>query len=159
MYFLSFFLKLKPFFKRNFIAARYSNHFVALSHFGVSTSPPHSSRHAPGIYQCLRYIIKNEGARGLFKGLGPNLIGVAPSRAIYFCAYSKSKVAFNAILPPDTPIVHVFAASCAGECNYVFYYYYATFYQSRYINDVLAWNLHIYIHRRLFIVFLKRSGT
>lgn len=94
--------------------SRYSNHFVALSHFGVSTSPPHSSRHAPGIYQCLRYIIKNEGARGLFKGLGPNLIGVAPSRAIYFCAYSKSKVAFNAILPPDTPIVHVFAASCAG---------------------------------------------
>lgn len=93
---------------------RYSSHFVSLSHFGVSTSPPDSSRNAPGIYQCLRYIIKNEGARGLFKGLGPNLIGVAPSRAIYFCAYSKSKVAFNAILPPDTPIVHVFSASCAG---------------------------------------------
>ncbi|XP_032668141.1 mitochondrial carrier protein Rim2 [Odontomachus brunneus] len=92
---------------------RYSSHFVALSHFGVS-SPPPQSRHAPGIYECIRYIIKHEGARGLFKGLGPNLIGVAPSRAIYFCAYSKSKVAFNAILPPDTPIVHVFSASCAG---------------------------------------------
>lgn len=95
--------------------SRYSSHFVALSHFGVSTSPPHSSRHTPGIYQCLRYIIKHEGARGLFKGLGPNLVGVAPSRAIYFCAYSKSKVAFNAILPPDTPIVHVFSATCAGK--------------------------------------------
>jgi hypothetical protein len=27
-----------------------------------------------------RYIVQNEGARGLFKGLGPNLVGVAPSR-------------------------------------------------------------------------------
>lgn len=101
---------------------RYASHHVSLSHFGISTSPPDSSRHAPGIYQCLRYIIKNEGARGLFKGLGPNLIGVAPSRAIYFCAYSKSKVAFNAILPPDTPIVHVFSASCAGKTTLFQYY-------------------------------------
>ncbi|XP_011140962.1 mitochondrial carrier protein Rim2 isoform X1 [Harpegnathos saltator] len=92
---------------------RHSSHFVALSHFGVS-SPPPRSMHAPGIYECIRYIIKHEGIRGLFKGLGPNLIGVAPSRAIYFCAYSKSKAAFNAILPPDTPVVHVFSASCAG---------------------------------------------
>ncbi|KAG7207906.1 hypothetical protein KM043_009497 [Ampulex compressa] len=93
---------------------RYS--LVALSHCGTST-PPGSNPHAhpaPGIYQCIRYIIKNEGTRALFKGLGPNLIGVAPSRAIYFCAYSKSKVAFNAILPPDTPLVHVFSAFCAG---------------------------------------------
>lgn len=93
---------------------RYS--FLALSHCGVST-PPGGSPHThptPGIYQCIRYIIKNEGARALFKGLGPNLVGVAPSRAIYFCAYSKSKVTFNTILPPDTPIVHVCSAFCAG---------------------------------------------
>ncbi|XP_046818433.1 solute carrier family 25 member 36-A [Vespa velutina] len=90
--------------------------FLALSHCGVST-PSGSGPHAyptPGIYQCIRYIIKNEGVRALFQGLGPNLVGVAPSRAIYFCAYSKSKIAFNKILPPDTPIVHVFSAFCAG---------------------------------------------
>ncbi|KAK2581856.1 hypothetical protein KPH14_002319 [Odynerus spinipes] len=93
---------------------RYS--LLALSHCGVST-PPGGSPYAhptPGIYQCIRYIIKNEGARALFKGLGPNLVGVAPSRAIYFCAYSKSKIAFNTILPPDTAIVHVCSAFCAG---------------------------------------------
>ncbi|XP_014603087.1 PREDICTED: solute carrier family 25 member 36-A [Polistes canadensis] len=90
--------------------------FLALSHCGVST-PPGGSPHAyptPGIIQCIRYIIKNEGVRALFQGLGPNLVGVAPSRAIYFCAYSKSKTAFNTILPPDTPIVHVFSAFGAG---------------------------------------------
>ncbi|KZC09213.1 Solute carrier family 25 member 36-A [Dufourea novaeangliae] len=95
----------------------YTRHaLVALSHFGVPRQPgstPHP-RSAPGIYQCIRYIVQNEGTRALFKGLGPNLVGVAPSRAIYFCAYSKSKVAFNEILPADTPIVHVLSAFCAG---------------------------------------------
>ncbi|XP_031830032.1 replication in mitochondria 2 isoform X2 [Nomia melanderi] len=89
---------------------------VALSHFGVHSTPGGTpcTHSAPGIFQCIRYIVQNEGTRALFKGLGPNLIGVAPSRAIYFCAYSKSKVAFNTILPADTPIVHVFSAFCAG---------------------------------------------
>ena len=27
-----------------------------------------------------RYIVQTEGINGLFKGLGPNLVGVAPSR-------------------------------------------------------------------------------
>ncbi|KAI4485305.1 hypothetical protein M0804_006810 [Polistes exclamans] len=98
--------------------------FLALSHCGVST-PPGGSPHAyptPGIIQCIRYIIKNEGVRALFQGLGPNLVGVAPSRAIYFCAYSKSKTAFNTILPPDTPIVHVFSAFGAGISETVIHF-------------------------------------
>ena len=32
------------------------------------------------IWRCIRQIIENEGPRALFKGLGTNLIGVAPSR-------------------------------------------------------------------------------
>lgn len=47
-------------------------------------------------------------------GLGPNLVGVAPSRAIYFCTYSQAKVFWNNLLPPDSPVVHVCSASCAG---------------------------------------------
>lgn len=45
--------------------------------------------------QCLRHIVETEGVRALFKGLGPNIVGVAPSRAIYFCAYSQTKNALN----------------------------------------------------------------
>ena len=51
--------------------------------------------------------------RGLYKGLGPNIVGVAPSRAIYFWAYSTAKKYVNASLPKrnrDTPLVHVLAA-------------------------------------------------
>ncbi|CAK9826696.1 Mitochondrial carrier protein Rim2 [Anthophora retusa] len=107
----------KPEQRRRLCTGGYTRHaLVALSHFGSSTSPggsPHSHS-APGVYQCIRYIVQNEGTRALFKGLGPNLIGVAPSRAIYFCTYSKSKIAFNTILAPDTALVHVFSAFCAG---------------------------------------------
>ncbi|XP_054003127.1 mitochondrial carrier protein Rim2 [Hylaeus anthracinus] len=103
--------------RRRLCTGGYTRHdLVALSHFGVPTPPGCSPRShsTPGIYQCIRYIVENEGTRALFKGLGPNLVGVAPSRAIYFCAYSKSKIAFNSVLPPDTPIVHVCSAFCAG---------------------------------------------
>lgn len=44
-----------------------------------------------------RYIVQNEGPRALFKGLGPNLVGVAPSRAIYFCTYSQTKNTLNSL--------------------------------------------------------------
>ena len=72
----------------------------------------------PGIFPRLmfafrRYIKRTEGIRGLYKGLGPNIVGVAPSRAIYFWAYSTAKKYVNASLPKrnrDTPLVHVLAA-------------------------------------------------
>ncbi|GAB6019045.1 hypothetical protein CHUAL_000672 [Chamberlinius hualienensis] len=67
-----------------------------------------------GIWRCLRYIIEMEGVAGLFKGLGPNLIGVAPSRAIYFCTYSNAKAFLNQHLRPDSPLVHTCSAICAG---------------------------------------------
>lgn len=69
------------------------------------------------VFQCLRYIFVNEGMTGLFKGLGPNLMGVAPSRAIYFWTYSTCKSNVDAALPPsnrDTPFVHVVSAAAAG---------------------------------------------
>ena len=65
-----------------------------------------------------RYIKQTEGMRGLYKGLGPNIVGVAPSRAIYFWAYSSAKRQVNASLPKrnrDTPLVHVMSAAMAGK--------------------------------------------
>jgi hypothetical protein len=64
-----------------------------------------------------RLIIEKEGPSALFKGLGPNLVGVAPSRAIYFCAYSQSKKTYNQMFPADSPIVHIFSAATAGNYN------------------------------------------
>ncbi|XP_001602784.1 mitochondrial carrier protein Rim2 isoform X2 [Nasonia vitripennis] len=94
---------------------RYS--LVTLSHCAVSPPPggrPHHMPMPPGIMQCLRHIVEHEGPKALFKGLVPNIIGVAPSRAIYFCTYSQTKNFFNTCLPPDSPLVHMCSASCAG---------------------------------------------
>lgn len=63
---------------------------LAISQCGISSSAQRVS-----IIQCLRLIVQTEGSRALFKGLGPNIVGVAPSRAIYFCAYSQTKAFLN----------------------------------------------------------------
>uniref|UniRef100_A0A8B9Z3S1 Solute carrier family 25 member 36 n=1 Tax=Buteo japonicus TaxID=224669 RepID=A0A8B9Z3S1_9AVES len=62
----------------------------------------------------LRSILEKEGPRSLFRGLGPNLVGVAPSRAVYFACYSKAKERFNGIFVPNSNIVHICSAGSAG---------------------------------------------
>ncbi|XP_051948066.1 solute carrier family 25 member 33-like [Xyrauchen texanus] len=68
----------------------------------------------PGLLQVFRSILEKEGPRSLFRGLGPNLVGVAPSRAIYFAAYSKSKETFNGIFVPNSGMVHMSSAGFAA---------------------------------------------
>lgn len=68
----------------------------------------------PGPLHCLKLILEKEGPRSLFRGLGPNLVGVAPSRAIYFAAYSTAKEKLNGVLAPDSTQVHMVSAGLAG---------------------------------------------
>nr|XP_061797659.1 solute carrier family 25 member 36-A-like isoform X2 [Nerophis lumbriciformis] len=68
----------------------------------------------PGLLHCLKLILEKEGPRSLFRGLGPNLVGVAPSRAIYFGAYSTAKEKLNNVLEPDSTLVHMVSAGMAG---------------------------------------------
>ena len=82
----------------------------------ISNVTPKSSK-PMNVFHCLKFIYVTEGVFGLWKGLGPNLMGVAPSRAIYFWAYSTAKKNINGALPRknrDTPFVHVVSAMCAG---------------------------------------------
>ncbi|MBN3315494.1 S2536 protein, partial [Atractosteus spatula] len=72
------------------------------------------ARVSPGPLHCLKLILEKEGPRSLFRGLGPNLVGVAPSRAIYFAAYSNAKEKLNGILEPDSTQVHMISAGLAG---------------------------------------------
>lgn len=39
----------------------------------------------------MHHIYKTEGLKALWKGIGPNLLGVIPARAIYFTVYSQTK--------------------------------------------------------------------
>lgn len=47
--------------------------------------------HVLGTVNSLRAIYTNEGLGALWRGMGPTVVGVMPSRAIYFSTYSKMK--------------------------------------------------------------------
>lgn len=94
------------------IRSRQTAHLLIGPDFQPEPAPSRPA--GPGLLQCIRIIIEKEGPYALFKGLGPNLVGVAPSRAIYFCAYQNSKQFLNGRLTPETPIVHMTSAMCAG---------------------------------------------
>ncbi|KAI8913930.1 mitochondrial carrier domain-containing protein [Powellomyces hirtus] len=71
--------------------------------------------HMKGVVNLLGTIRRQEGIRALWKGLGPNLVGVVPARAIYFATYSQGKHAYTKLNNgQETPIVHMFSAATAG---------------------------------------------
>ncbi|XP_069473879.1 solute carrier family 25 member 36 isoform X2 [Ambystoma mexicanum] len=86
---------------------------VQLNSFN-SASVNRVTRVSPGPVNCLKMILQKEGARSLFRGLGPNLVGVAPSRAIYFAAYSGCKEKLNNVFTSDSTQVHMVSAGVAG---------------------------------------------
>uniref|UniRef100_A0A0N5ALV1 Solute carrier family 25 member 36 n=1 Tax=Syphacia muris TaxID=451379 RepID=A0A0N5ALV1_9BILA len=87
----------------------------ALSQFRVSSSTPlHAQKRS--VLWLFRRILVEEGFGALYKGLGPNVIGVAPSKAVYFYSYSSCKRLFNEVdvFVPNSAIVHMVSAASAG---------------------------------------------
>ncbi|KAH6601746.1 hypothetical protein BASA61_001773 [Batrachochytrium salamandrivorans] len=71
--------------------------------------------HVNGVVRILSTIQQKEGVRALWKGLGPNLIGVVPARAIYFSVYSQGKHTYADLNNGhETPMVHMLSAATAG---------------------------------------------
>eukprot|EP01122_Echinamoeba_exundans_P003240 TRINITY_DN1336_c0_g1_i1.p1 TRINITY_DN1336_c0_g1~~TRINITY_DN1336_c0_g1_i1.p1 ORF type:complete len:289 (+),score=30.46 TRINITY_DN1336_c0_g1_i1:465-1331(+) len=58
---------------------------------GNKSSLEQRFRFGLGTYNALRTLLREEGFKGLYRGLGPNLVGVIPSRAIYFFSYGTTK--------------------------------------------------------------------
>lgn len=67
-------------------------------------------------FQILFSISRVEGPRALFRGLGPNLLGVVPAKAISFYAYGNGKriISENFNQGNEAAWVHLSAAACAG---------------------------------------------
>lgn len=67
-----------------------------------STTPGMAAEKYRGTMDCIRTILSEEGARGLFKGNLPNLISVLPRAAIMFGSYETAKRLFcGTFSPPD----------------------------------------------------------
>ncbi|KAF9916303.1 hypothetical protein BX616_004088 [Lobosporangium transversale] len=63
----------------------------------------------------LGHIYSKEGPRALYKGLGPNLVGVIPARAINFAAYGNGKKFYTDLNNgKETTFVHLSSAISAG---------------------------------------------
>ncbi|KAF5397189.1 putative Mitochondrial carrier protein, partial [Paragonimus heterotremus] len=73
-------------------------------------SGTHSGLRRSVLLRCLMDIGRSEGYRSLFKGLLPTLVGVLPSRGVYFCAYHKGQVFFEGHFPAGSSGVYLCAA-------------------------------------------------
>ncbi|RIA90225.1 mitochondrial pyrimidine nucleotide transporter [Glomus cerebriforme] len=63
----------------------------------------------------LSNVYHNEGWKALFKGLGPNLVGVVPSRSINFFTYGNGKRILTELNGgQETSLIHLTAAFIAG---------------------------------------------
>ena len=60
-----------------------------------------------------KLIFEREGLMGFFKGLQPMLIGIIPTRALYFWSYGETKSLLKAHLG-DSPLNHLISAFSAG---------------------------------------------
>ncbi|CAH8680447.1 unnamed protein product [Schistosoma rodhaini] len=70
---------------------------------------PHGLRRSL-ILRSLIDIFRYEGPKALFKGLVPTLVGVMPTRGIYFCAYHNGQLFFEKYFQPGSSFVYLCAA-------------------------------------------------
>lgn len=72
--------------------------------------------HFAETFQILNSVYRIEGPRALFKGLGPNLVGVVPARSINFFTYGNGKrlIAEHLNGGRDSAWVHLAAGIVAG---------------------------------------------
>jgi solute carrier family 25, member 33/36 len=80
--------------------------------------PASGLRHLRETGQILGQVYSHEGFRALFKGLGPNLVGVVPARSINFFFYGNGKRILNDHFNPEHREnvwwIHLVAAATAG---------------------------------------------
>ncbi|GAA5998865.1 uncharacterized protein JCM10292_005757 [Rhodotorula paludigena] len=67
-----------------------------------------------GLLGTVRHIWVHDGFRGMYRGLGPTIIGYLPTWAIYFTVYDQVKARLSAVRGPDDPVAHIISAMTAG---------------------------------------------
>lgn len=100
------------------VQTRLQSSLVKLAPLATATNGPTvvngSSRFGLLVYSYMRHVVKTEGFFSLYKGLIPNLIGIAPSRAIYFAVYNKAKGALMSTHLANSSTTHMLSALTAS---------------------------------------------
>ncbi|CAH7667800.1 mitochondrial carrier domain-containing protein [Phakopsora pachyrhizi] len=82
-------------------------------------NPQRDQKFYRGLFGTLGTIWKEEGFRGLYRGLGPTIIGYLPTWAIYFTIYDAAKLKISYLRPnhEEDVVSHVLAAMSAGATS------------------------------------------
>lgn len=101
------------YYQQHLAASRSARGLPSIETMSLSRS---SLQHVRETFQILYEVPRVEGWRALFKGLGPNLIGVVPARAINFYAYGNGKRLISSYFNhgQEAAWVHLCAAAAAG---------------------------------------------
>lgn len=85
---------------------------------GLSNLSPSSSRGGV-VISSLKHIIKNDGFRGLYRGLSPTILALLPNWAVYFTVYDMLKGVLNSHARDNqlSIRVNIVAASGAGAAT------------------------------------------
>ncbi|SCU84214.1 LAFA_0D08812g1_1 [Lachancea sp. 'fantastica'] len=78
---------------------------------------PASINYYNGIVGTLSTIVRDEGVRGLYKGLVPIVMGYFPTWMIYFTVYEKSKKRYPQLFPSSDFLSHSLSALTAGSIS------------------------------------------
>jgi solute carrier family 25, member 33/36 len=62
----------------------------------------------------VKEILRREGMSGFFRGLTPLLIGIMPTKALFFWSYTAAKGGLERTFLQQSPIVHLLSALLAG---------------------------------------------
>ena len=69
----------------------------------IKTQLQSSVQSSNGLLSVGRRIMSQDGLSGFFRGLPPTLVGIIPSRSIYFYSYQQSKKCLGPVLPEGSP--------------------------------------------------------
>lgn len=97
-----------------------AQHNPSTSRNQISPSLNNISKTAPlyrGIFSSLHRIWLEEGVRGLYRGLGPVLLGYLPTWASYFTIYQHCRHVYGAGQPSTALLPNVGAAMTAGAIS------------------------------------------
>ena len=81
---------------------------------GVTTKQPLAGRYGSKVFLYMMQIVKTEGFFALYRGILPNLIGIAPSRATYFAVYTKTKTILSNTQLSNSSWTHMLSALSAS---------------------------------------------
>lgn len=80
---------------------------------------PSGERLYKGALDCFRQIVSKEGTRGLYRGLGPNLIGVTPEKALKLAVNERLREALEEEDGSITLPHEIMAGGGAGFCQVI----------------------------------------